>query len=268
MKVLALVFIGLVVSAEARQRLEDGSRTGLASRSRRSPQRDASPDELAMKQNEIDDRITIGEPYKSLLKTTARFALAQTQVTKHINIETAMDLLNDTSYLLSKPSTLLKAIKVAAVSAATLIATIFFFPGAHQFLEAAWQDPLNTLNLDKYLTNGLQERSVLAVLGSKTDETLARVGLQDNSCRERSLCYLGEMLKCSFPQTADSLTKFATDNFSSTGIRENIYGRAFISGFVDRNCSKVGLTAAQETHNCLGSFFSSLLAENSRSKNQ
>lgn len=220
------------------------------------------------KRNEIDDRITIGEPYKSLFQTTARFALAQTKITKHVNIDTAMNFLNDASYFLAKPVVLFKVLKVLAVSLATFMATIFFFPGAYQFIDAAWKDPVNTLNFDRYLTNGMHERSVIGLLGSKTDETLSRVGLQDNSCRERSICYVGEIIKCSFPHTSETITKFASENFSNTGIRENVYARAFVSGFVDRNCSRIGFNDAQENQNCLSNFINSILmgSENSRNR--
>ena len=217
------------------------------------------PDESS-KQSDIDDRILIAEPYKSIIQTTTRFALAQTKITKHLNIDTAKNLLNDASYLLSRPIVLLKALKFIAVTLATFMATVFFFPGAHKFAETLWQDPTNALNLDRYLTNGLQERSVLAALGSKTDETLSRVGLQDNTCRQRSLCYMGEMVKCTFPHTTETVTKFVSENFSNTGAKENVYARAFISGFVDGNCTGIGGKDSHEANNCLGNLFNSILS--------
>lgn len=239
----------------------------MAPQQRQKPEDSSKISDEQMKLNEIgggeneNDRITIAEPYKSIIQTTARFALAQTKLTKHVNIETAMNFLNDAGYFLSKPLVLLKALKVVAVTIATMLATMFFFPGAHKFAEAALNDPLDALNLDRYLTNGLQERSVLAALGSKTDETLSRVGLQDNSCRQRSLCYIGEILKCSFPHTSESITKFASDNFSSTSLKENVYARAFISGFVDRNCTGIGsLESGREAQHCLSNFISSILS--------
>jgi len=222
--------------------------------------------EELIRQNEIggdndNDRITIVEPYKSIIQTTTRFALAQTKIAKHVNIETAMNFLNDAGYFLSKPVVLFKTLKMIAVTLATLLATMFFFPGAHRFAETAINDPLEALNLDRYLTNGLQERSVLAAIGSKTDETLSRVGLQDDSCRQRSLCYMGEILRCSFPHTSESVTKFASEHFSNTNIKDNVYARSFISGFVDRNCTAIGaFETGRETQHCLSSFFNSLLS--------
>lgn len=220
-----------------------------------------------MKQNEInaeveDDRIKLVEPYKSLFQTTARFALAQTKLTRHVNIETAMGFLGDLSYFLSKPANLMRAVKALAFIMASALATAFFFPGAHRFMDTILHDPSEALNLDRYLTNGISERSVLAALGSRTDETLSRVGLQENGCRQRSLCYMGEIIRCSFPETSDNITKFASENFSSTNLKDNTYARAFISGFVDRNCTSIGSSSenGRESQNCLSNFFTSVLS--------
>jgi len=216
-------------------------------------------------QNEIDDRIVVGEPYKSLLKTTTRFALAQTKISNHLNLDVAMDLLSDAGFMLSRTSTLIKLVKIVAVTIASLLATTLILPGTYKFVDAAWRNPSATLNFDRYLSNGVSEKSVLSVLGSKTDETLKRIGLQDYACREQSLCYIGEILKCSFPQTSEGIIKFASENFSNTGIKDNIYARAFVSGFVDRNCSRVATSS--ETSNCLGNLFNSILvAPKSRAK--
>lgn len=219
----------------------------------------SAQDEKEVQQNEIDDRIRVVEPYKSMLQTTARFALAQTKVSNHVNIDTAMDLLNDAGYMLSKPANLFRVIKVVASLITILITTTFFFPGAHKFISAAWRNPVNALNLDKHLSNGINEKSMLDIIGSKTDDALGRIGLQDSSCKQRSLCYMGEILKCSFPETANSITRFTSDNFSNTGIKENVYAKAFISGFVDRNCTKVGSDAPETSHNCLSKLVNSIL---------
>lgn len=221
-----------------------------------------------MMQNDIDDRIVVGEPYKSLIQTTARFALSQTKISNHVHIDTAMGVLNNASWLLSKPKNLFKVFKMVAVTMATITATILFFPGTLKFFKAAWEDPASTLNLDRYLTNGISERSALSMLGSKADDALSRVGLDDTSCRERSLCYMGEILKCSFPYTSESIARFASDNFSSANIRENVYARAFLTGFSDHNCTKI-ISESQDSHNCLGNFFNRIIngpTESTKSK--
>lgn len=258
------LFIGGLALVEPRQQLKEHVKNQDLMRTKRFLYQDDNntiPDEhIKPNEHQSEARIVLHEPFKSALQGTARFALAQTKIMRHINIDTAMNFLNDGAYFLSKPKVLLKVLKTLAVSLATFAATLMFFPGAHQFVESAWNDPFNTLNLDRYLTNGMHERSVIALLGSKTDETLARVGLQDDSCRERSICYLGEILKCSFPDTSEAITKFASENFSNTGMREGVYARAFVSGFVDRNCTKVGSHSGSENQqNCLSVFVNSLL---------
>lgn len=211
--------------------------------------------------NEIDDRIQLHEPFKSMLQTTARFALAQTQLPNHVNIDTAMSLINKAGFMLAKPSNLAKAIRMIGSVLAIFLATSFFFPGANEFVANAWRNPAHTFNLDRYLTNGISENSVFAAINSKTDETMNRIGLQRHSCREQSLCYTGEILKCTFPKTSELVTKFAKDNFSNTGFSENRYASAFLSGFVNENCTKFNsIEMRNEGGNCLGDFISTVIS--------
>lgn len=213
-----------------------------------------------IRQNEIEERIQVSEPFKSIFQSGARFMLAQTTLPNHVSIDTAMDYINHVAYMLSKPSTLIKSVGMAAVTIVGLLLATFLSPGFYKFLEAAWSDPINALNLDRYLSNGLSERSVLDVIGSTTDEALSRVGLQDGSCRERSICYMGEMMKCTFPGVSDYLTKVASENFSSSRFHDNKYFKAFTSGFVNRNCTNVAWSSEQgENKSCLGNFMSSVL---------
>jgi len=218
---------------------------------------DISFDEQA-NQNEIEDRIQVNEPYKSLIQTTARFALAQTKISNHVNMDVAMDLLGKVGFMLSKPSVLFRVIKVAAVTIATIIATTFFFPGIYTVADSVWRNPVDAFNLDRYLSNGVREKSVMGIISSKTEDALSRVGLHDSTCRERSICHVGEMLKCTFPDTSEILSKFASENFSNSVYKENRFVKAFLSGFVDQNCTKAGAEDVS-SHNCLGNVFNSIL---------
>lgn len=221
---------------------------------------------ISLKENEIDydeKSIDIGEPYKSLLKTTARFAIAQSKLSNHFNLDTMMNLLSDATYYLARPVILIKLLKLLVPLVFSLTITIMLVPGGHSFINSLYRDPMNTLNLDRYFTNGVSEKSVLSILGTKTDETLSRVGLQDTSCRERSLCYMGEILRCSLPTTSESITKFASENFANSEIKDYVFARAFISGFVDRNCTNIGIqeNSPIENRNCLANFINSMLGE-------
>lgn len=196
---------------------------------------------------QLDKPYLLPEPYKSLVQTTARYALAQTGVPNHINIDTAMSMLNDAAYLLFKPGNLLRAVKVASVLLASSLGLSIFVPGGSKFVESLWRDPASSLDLDSYLTNGVSERSVLDVVSSKTDEAFNRVGIEAQICREKSLCHIGEILRCFFPTSSQSILKFSRENFSSNSekLRELPLAQAFLSGFVDRNCTKLVNQASQ-----------------------
>lgn len=210
--------------------------------------------------NEIDDRIQVSEPYKSLIQTTFRFALAQSGASKHVNIETAMDLLNDTGFMLSKPSILSKFAKTVVVILATLLTSAFFFPGVYKFADTAWRDPQRVMkSFESYLPNGINERSVINLVGSRAEDFLANIGLTDSSCREQSICQAGELIKCTFPHTAESIIKFVSDHFSRPKYRENKYVNAFLSGFVEQNCQALSSLNDDKSSrkNCFGNLFGS-----------
>lgn len=219
--------------------------------------RDAQAPVEDTSQNEIDDRIQVGEPIKSLLQTTVRFALAQTKLTKHMNIDMAMEVINGASFLLAKQKILIRVVEFAAFVVVSLIIVSILFPSSLRLIEAVWRDPVNTLNLDRYLSNGVHESSVLGLVGAKTDDLLKRVGLDHSTCRYRSICYIGEILKCTVPQTAESLTKFFSDNFSSSSLKEHGWVKAFSSGFVDQNCTNI---ATEET-GCFANFVNSIFGQ-------
>lgn len=149
----------------------------------------------------MENRIQLVEPYKSMIQSMSRFMFAQSPLANHINIDTFMVVLNDSAYMLAKPSTLMRVAKVVGSLVVSLLTATFFLPGAHKFLNSVWQDPKKMLNVDRYLSNGVSGRSVVSILGSRTEEALKRVGLEDSLCREQSVCYFGEIVRCSFPKS-------------------------------------------------------------------
>lgn len=248
---LALIWTLLVVACNSKQ---------ISSRARHS-KRDSSHDfsnaintDQSYKDSIMENRIQLVEPYKSMIQSMGRFMFAQSPMANHINIDTFMNIINDSAYMLAKPSTLLKVVKVFASLVVSFLAATFFVPGADKFFNSVWQDPANVLSLDRYLSNGVSSRSVVSMLGSSTEDALKRVGLEDSSCREQSVCYLGEILRCSLPQTSETVTKFASDNFSNISLKENKYAKAFVAGFVDRNCTKIS-TEAREARSCIHRLF-------------
>lgn len=203
------------------------------------------PEDHQVKQNEIHvdqgddekDRIHITEPYRSLIQTTMRLSLSNSKLAQYFNVDTAMDFINRAAYSLSKASTLVKTIKVLAAALAVLITISFFYP---PLITKILRDPLNITNLDRFLSDGISEKSMIGLLSLRTDDFLNRIGFRDYTCRQRSLCYVGKILRCSLPNTAEALIKFATNNLSSSGLSEHRYVGAFVTGIEDQSCAKIG----------------------------
>lgn len=211
--------------------------------------------------NEIDDRILISEPYKSLIQTTTRFALSNTQISKHVNVDIVMNFLNDAGYMLAKPIVLLSVVKAVAVIVGTLMLGVFFLPGAPQFIEAAWRNPIKAFGFKKYLSNGMYEKSVLAVLNTRTEELLARLGLDNDGCRQKSLCHVGEMIRTAMPQKSKAAVKFWRENFANIRLSDDPNFEALTSGLSNGTCSGVSSNEVRkEVPMCVGNFMNTFLS--------
>lgn len=195
------------------------------------------------------DRIQVSDTSKMLLQTSLRFALAQSGVTRYVDLETAMDVVSDTGFMLSKPSNLAKATKVVVIALATLMTSAFLFPNAYKFIDAILKDPSKQLRVEKYLSNGIYDKSILNLVGAKVDELLARVGMDDSACQELTVCQSAKALRCAFPQSTNGLARLFADNYTRPRYRQNKFVNAFYSGFVDRNCTSETKNTKQ---NCMG----------------
>lgn len=219
---------------------------------------ETSKSENELLDNEIDDRIDVPQHYKTIAVTLTRYILPQTPIPKYLQQETAVSLLSDVGRMLTRRKTLARFIKVMTVLTATLLTATFLWPGAIRFMDEVWQEPMRVFRLDKHLTNGVGKMSVLELLGSRTDEALRSFGLQDTSRRERSLCYTGEWIRCTFPVASDHLIKWGSDFFSFETMKDNKYVRAFTDGFVDQKCQR-NITENVSYQECFGNLVNSVL---------
>lgn len=195
------------------------------------------------------DRIQVSDTSKMILQTSLRFALAQSGFTKYIDLETAMDVANDTGYMLSKPSNLAKVVRVAVVALTMLMVSAFFFPSTYKFIDAAIKDPTKSIQFDKYLSNGIYDKSILNLLGTKADDLLARIGMDDSACQELTVCQSAKALRCVFPHATNGLAKVVSEHYVRPKYRQNRFVNSFLSGFVDRNCNSLAKSAKQS---CMG----------------
>jgi hypothetical protein len=171
-----------------------------------------------------------------------------------------MDVLSDTSYALSKPSRLLVAFKVTAVAMIAFLASVFILPvSLVQSMATILQNPDRLMKLEKYLPNGLNEMGIIQMLNEKTDEFLDRFRLNDSSCREQTVCHLGELIRCTFPKASKVSISFISENFSRPKYRNNKHLNSFLSGFIDQNCANsVEHDNSAQSKSCAGNFIKSL----------
>ena len=108
---LCLFVLGSLLFALTGEALQPNPRINVAQS--KDPKLNQVQDELSSKVKFVDDeesaninlnddqeRIKISEPIKSLIQTSARFALVQMKISNHVNIETVMDLINKVGYAL------------------------------------------------------------------------------------------------------------------------------------------------------------------------
>lgn len=267
----ALILVGLstlllaTVFVEAKQASIDNNIGGFKPHKPKDWPKASQGYEEQTKPIEIEQRLLLNEPYKSLIQTTTRYALIQTRVANYVNIDTAMTFINKVSYMLSKPSTLIKAVKTVAILITTLLtsalATLIFLPNVMWFILRAIRDPFNLLNLDKYLNNGISGRTLVETLSWQTDDLLGKIGLHESSCRERSVCYIGQALNYTFPDTASTVTKFSQDNLPDAVYnKDNKYTKAFLAGFTEQNCTSANPDSSEQSNmGCLSGFINSVI---------
>jgi hypothetical protein len=185
-----------------------------------------------------ESRIVLVEPYKSLLQATTRFAVAQSSLTGYVNVDTAMDVISDAGYALSKPAILMSAFKIVAIIIATVTAGAFLVPASLvHALDVSFRNPDRLLRIDRYLPDNFNKMDIVRLLNEKSDELLERFGLNDSACREQTVCQVGELLRCTFPKKSKIFINFISENVSRPKYRSKKYFSAFLSGFIDQNCT-------------------------------
>ena len=162
----------------------------------------------------------IVEPYKSLIQTTARYALTNSRASKYLNVERTMTFINNSVYYLAKTFPLLLVYKVVALTLVALSIGLFLVP------DTLWHNPAHVLGLEKFVSaSGLSDKSLLDAVNARTEELMAQFGLDDDACRQRTWCHLGDTLK------------LATPNYA----RARLPRELFTSGFMAGQCEQIAV---------------------------
>lgn len=269
-KVVAILALSSLAIASSHQlassdfRQVNNARSQLSRRSPKdanlSPEQQAEPDnnnDIIQPDDPVHDRIKLGEMYKSLFKTAARFTLDQTSLPKYVKTDTAMVWIDNIAYKLSKLSTLVFVGKAIAISFVSLLLASVVFPAPVLSFEATFS------KYGKYISRmddnfNLEPNYIIDSLTKTTEEALERWGLHsEKACRERSICMIGEITKCTFPKSSEVISNFVTENLPPIDTTKNKYLRAFSLGFNENNCGSLYASSnsrsgdqANEPHKC------------------
>lgn len=197
--------------------------------------------------------IKLAEPYKSLVQTSARFAIAQSGITRHMDMDTAMQMLNDAGYMLSKPANLIKVAAGAVITMTLFLMTCFFSPEVlKSFERAAWTDP-SKVYTEYYTSIPFGAPRSWEYLDSQLVRELPNLsGLADHSCRLLTVCRSSQLLREFAPQATQAPAEFLAKYLSKSSYRENKIFDAFISGYVEVNCKPLKKKVAESGKRCIG----------------
>ena len=157
----------------------------------------ASSDGQGEQADREQEVLVIVEPYKSLIQTTARYALTNSRASKYLDVERTMTLINNSVYYLAKTLPLVLVFKLVALTLVALSIGLFIVP------DALWHNPVHVLGLEKYVSaSGLSDQSLLEAVNARTEELMAQFGLEDDACRRKTWCHLGDTLKLAAPSYA------------------------------------------------------------------
>lgn len=196
---------------------------------------EADQDAKSSTNGSIDDYRVFSEPYNTLVQTSAKIVFIQSvpAIPDLIGVDATMEAFNKAAHALSKPAVLAKVlVPVVAMFVALTVGALFAPNAAAQFLQAVWHRPDDLLRIDKWLPF----KDTLDMLNMKSDQFTARIGLTNQTCRERTVCKMGELIHCKFPSSSEALIKFLKRHQIIRNSK-SVYMRSFAAGLVDRNCA-------------------------------
>lgn len=147
-----------------------------------------------------------------------------------------LSLLPDLKSILSDPATLVSATKLASNYIDNeFAASILPGPAYEVFVDFKKKQPND---IYEYVTNRVVETSVITDLGTKANKLLDIAGLEEENTRKETLCYIGSTVSNIYPGPVSGIVEWLTTEASMKNLRRKAYIDAFITGLVERRCSK------------------------------
>lgn len=167
---------------------------------------------------------------------------------RYVKLEHIMNLVDRVAYAISKPIAVINVIKFIALAMSSLIMSAFSLPGGIVDIasrgrnreRSTWISPFGHLSRPEI-------EGMIDLMARNYDEMLNRAGLQDrSSCRERSLCVLGDMMACDFPSLVVTVGRFAQQHLPPIDTHKNKYTKALVLGLNQTDCDRAYKTNLYE----------------------
>lgn len=198
---------------------------------------EAQPTENMMRSNQITSvqpmhreglRITLNDP-----------------VAGYVKLENIISLLDRVAYAISKPAAIINIIKFITLALSSFFMSVFVLPNSN-FARNYRDRSAPRYNPFGHITRAEVE-NMIDVVTRNYDETLNRAGFADRStCRERSLCVLGDMMACDFPNIVVTVGRFAQHHLPPIDTHRNKYTKALVLGLNQTDCDRAYKTDSYE----------------------
>lgn len=198
---------------------------------------EAQPTENMMRSNQI---MAIQPMHREGIRVTLNEPAA-----RYIKLENIISILDRVAYAISKPAAIINLIKFITLTLSSIFMSVFVFPN-NNFPRGYRDRSTSRYNTFGHLTRSEIE-SMIDVITRNYDETLNRAGFADRStCRERSLCVLGDMMACDFPNIVVTVGRFAQHHLPPIDTHKNKYTKALMLGLNQTDCDRAYNTDSYE----------------------
>lgn len=155
-------------------------------------------------------------------------------------LENMVSVLDRVAYAISKPATIANVVRFVTLALSSLIMSSIIFPISALFdlTKKRNRERLQRYNPLNYISRQDIE-NMIDSMSKNYDDTLNRAGLlEKGSCRERSLCVLGDMVSCEFPNAVVTVGKFAQNHLPPIDVQKNKYTKALVLGLNQTDCDQ------------------------------
>lgn len=161
---------------------------------------------------------------------------------RYAKLENILSLVDRVAYSISKPVAVINVLKYVFMALSSFLMSAFIgtldMATKRQYRSrdtgdrSAWFNPLGQLSPSDF-------EGMIELMTRNYDEMLNRAGLEDRaSCRERSLCVLGDMMACDFPNLVVTVGRFAQQHLPPIDTHKNKYTKALILGLNQTDCDR------------------------------